>query len=112
MCIRDSLTGASKLDLIVNQLSQMTMQLSGSSSSELKGAITNLQATLSGASEIDGEELAVSDLDLSLSGASSADIRNSGTLRYKLSGASELTIYGSPRVLDSQSDRSSSIEMR
>lgn len=107
-----NLTGASKLDLIVNQLSQMTMQLSGSSSSELKGAITNLQATLSGASEIDGEELAVSDLDLSLSGASSADIRNSGTLRYKLSGASELTIYGSPRVLDSQSDRSSSIEMR
>lgn len=107
-----NLTGASELDLIVNQLSQMTMQLSGSSSSELKGAITNLQATLSGASEIDGEELAVSDLDLSLSGASSADIRNSGTLRYNLSGASELTIYGSPRVLDSQSDRSSSIEMR
>ncbi len=107
-----NLAGASELDLISNQLSQMTMQLSGSSSAELKGAITNLQATLSGASEIDGEELAISDLDLTLAGASSAEIRNSGSLRYKLAGASELTIYGSPRVLDSQSDRSSSIEMR
>lgn len=107
-----NLTGASKLDLIVNQLSQLTMQLSGSSSSELKGSITNLQATLSGASEIDGEELTVSDLDISLAGASSAEIRNSGNLRYKLAGASELTIYGSPRVLDSQSDRSSSIDIR
>lgn len=107
-----NLAGASELDLIVNQLDQMTMQLSGSSSSELKGTITNLQATLSGASEIDGEELTVSDLDLSLFGASSAEIRNGGTLRYKLAGASELTIYGSPRVLDSQSDRSSSFEIR
>ena len=107
-----NLAGASELDLISNQLSQMTMQLSGSSSAELKGAITNLQATLSGASEIDGKELTVSDLDLTLAGASSAEIRNSGSLRYKLAGASELTIYGSPRVLDSQSDRSSTFEMR
>ena len=107
-----NLSGASDVDLIVNQLSQMTMQLSGSSQAELKGAIANLQATLSGSSEIDGEELTVSDLDLSLAGASSAEIHNSNNLRYKLAEASQLTIYGSPRVLDSQSDRSSSIRMR
>ena len=88
------------------------MQLAGSSEANLKGSISNLQATLTGASEIDGDELAVSDLDISLSGAASAEIRNSGTLRYKLAGASELTIYGSPKVLDSQSDRSSTVEMR
>ena len=41
------LSGASDVDLIVNQLSQMTMQLSGSSDAELRGTITNLQATLS-----------------------------------------------------------------
>ena len=105
------LSGASDVDLIVNQLSQMTMQLSGSSDAELRGTITNLQATLSGASEIDGEELTVSDLDVSLAGASSADIVNNGSLRYKLAGASQLTIHGSPRVLDSQSDRSSSIKI-
>ncbi len=107
-----NLSGASDVDLIVNQLGQMTMQLSGSSQAELKGAIANLQATLSGSSEIDGEELTVSDLDLSLAGASSAEIHNSNNLRYKLAGASQLTIYGSPKVLDSQSDRSSSIRMR
>ena len=107
-----NLSGASDLDLLANQLSQMTMQLAGSSEAEIKGAVTNLQATLAGASEIDGEELTVSDLDIFLAGASSAEIRNSGNLRYKLAGASELTIYGSPKVLDSQSDRSSSIEIR
>ena len=107
-----NLSGASDLDLLANQLSQMTMQLAGSSEAEIKGAVTNLQAMLAGASEIDGEELTVSDLDISLAGASSAEIRNSGNLRYKLAGASELTIYGSPKVLDSQSDRSSSIEIR
>ena len=106
------LSGASELDAIANQIGQMTMQLSGSSEASLKGSISNLQATLTGASEIDGDELAVSDLDISLSGAASAEIRNSGTLRYKLAGASELTIYGSPKVLDSQSDRSSTVEMR
>ena len=107
-----NLSGASDLDLLANQLNQMTIQLAGSSEAEIKGAVTNLQAMLAGASEIDGEELTVSDLDISLAGASSAEIRNSGNLRYKLAGASELTIYGSPKVLDSQSDRSSSIEIR
>lgn len=106
------LSGASELDAIANQIGQMTMQLAGSSEANLKGSISNLQATLTGVSEIDGDELAVSDLDISLSGAASAEIRNSGTLRYKLAGASELTIYGSPKVLDSQSDRSSTVEIR
>lgn len=105
------LSGASDLSIVAQQIGQLTMQLSGSSDAEIDGSITNLTASLSGSSEIDGESLSVSDLDLSMSGASSVEIRNSGSLRYSIDGASKLVVYGSPKVLDSKSDRSSSVQM-
>lgn len=104
--------GASECSLLSRDINTMELGVGSASEVDMKGRIATLRASLSAASELDGVDLAVEDLDIRMSGASEAKLGNHGTLRYNLSGASDLVVYGTPRILSSESGSGSSFKQR
>jgi hypothetical protein len=76
------------------------IHLTGSSDLHLTGSGGDLKLTGSGASEAALRGFSIEDADIILSGATDADVDISGTLNITLSGASELTYGGNPRLGD------------
>jgi hypothetical protein len=75
-----------------------TFEISGASSIELNGSATSAEADVSGASRAKLASFVIQDASIVASGASSADVEVNGVLDIELSGASNLTYGGSPKL--------------
>lgn len=106
-----NMVGASKLDLIADQIGILTMRLSGSSKANILGSASSLTAKLFGVSQLNGEQLAIPNLDIALMGTAKAAVFNSESLCYRLNGASQLIIHGSPKILEAKKYGSSKVEI-
>lgn len=74
------------------------VSLSGASRLRLDGSGRGTSLEVSGASEADLDDFAVEDLQVSLSGASRAWVNAGGRLDVEASGASRLSVRGSPTM--------------
>ena len=91
-------TGASSLQLTDFQSADITVDLSGASTSTAKGSANNLSATVSGASNLNLLDLSIHNANVNVSGASHAIINLDGRLDADVSGASSLQYIGKPTL--------------
>lgn len=105
-------SGASEADLNIGTASVAVMKASGSSELELKGAVQKLKATIVGASDLDAKHLRSASVKVNLAGASEASVFATDNIAYSLSGASELDIYGNPRILAAEVTGASEVRNR
>lgn len=104
-----SLSGASEVEGEV-ALDSLTATLSGASSLNLGGSAETGSLAGSGASELALRGLSFSALDVHLSGASSADVEVTDELAVELSGASDLSYRGEPRITGQSISGASSLD--
>ncbi len=78
---------------------ECNLDLSGGSDAVLSGDVNQLTIQASGGSDIEGDELDVKTASIHLSGSSDAKLTVANELRMILSGGSDLTCYGNPRIL-------------
>lgn len=105
-------SGASEADLNIGTASVAVVKASGSSELEFKGAVQKLKATIVGASDLDAEHLRSASVEVNLAGASEASVFATDNIAYSLSGASELDIYGNPRILAAEVTGASEVRNR
>ncbi|MEM0994624.1 MAG: head GIN domain-containing protein [Bacteroidota bacterium] len=85
------------LDLDVDYLE---CQTSGGSDATLKGAVNRVVLTCSGGSDFDGKELNIGKAKVRTSGGSDAYIQVEKELDIEASGASDVYLYGSPKIVN------------
>lgn len=95
---RAAASGASRVEVAELSSTDFTADASGGSTIELSGAVSRGLAGASGASALSLEGVPLETLHVDLSGASTARARVSSTVTGGASGASTLTITGSPQV--------------
>lgn len=103
------ISGASLLKGMINYDSAK-FNLSGASTTDLSGFVSDLDLICSGASKAKDFTLSVDDLTVNLSGASEAKITVNNNLSYNLSGASDLRYKGNPIVLSASSTGASTVK--
>ena len=85
------------LDVEVGRLDCMT---SGGSDTRLKGQVEEIRLTCSGGSDFDGKDLEIDDAEVRTSGGSDSYIRVNGELDVQASGASDVYLYGNPKIVN------------
>ncbi len=91
------LSGASGITGSINA-TDVTFDISGASSVKLEGSGEDAEIKGSGASDLYLENFLLRHADVSLSGASDAFVNVNGTLKARLSGASDLYYTGDPEI--------------
>jgi hypothetical protein len=89
-----NLSGGSQLNAKLNG-GDIDLDASGGSKASLYGAGGRLNFNGSGGSSYDAKEFAVTSVSANMSGGSTATVRVNGDLSVNLSGASDVTYYGS-----------------
>ncbi|MCA1558134.1 MAG: DUF2807 domain-containing protein, partial [Acidobacteria bacterium] len=95
-----SSSGASKITLDGVKNEQLVIETSGASRIEAAGETKSLEIESSGASKVDVQELRASRVKVSLSGAGRAQVYASEEVNADVSGASTITYYGEPKVVN------------
>ena len=90
----------------------MEVNTSGGSDVELKGTTGLLELSCSGGSDFDGCNLMAAEADLHTSGGADACISVDEKLYARASGASDITYYGSPRIVDADTSGGADIRGR
>lgn len=108
------LSGASEVSIVAPNTEFLVANLSGASELEIKGNGQTREAiaTLSGASSFEAPSIVISKGTFHLSGASEAEACVKDEVSYILSGASSLSIVGTPKVLSQSLSGSSDVEFR
>ncbi|MEZ4898106.1 MAG: head GIN domain-containing protein [Saprospiraceae bacterium] len=104
-------SGASDLDVEVD-VGDLTCSSSGASDIKLFGQAGNVRINCSGASEVKAKSFRARSADIDCSGASTVHLGVDEMLDANASGASDIYIYGSPRVRQSRSSGASDIHFR
>jgi len=97
------------LDLDVDYLECRT---SGGSDAKLKGTANKLELSCSGGSDFDGKELDIKTARVRTSGGSDGYIRVSEELDIEASGASDVYLYGNPRITNKRVSGASDFHRR
>jgi len=98
-----------RLDL---QLDQLYCQTSGGSDLYLTGRVKSMEAYTSGGSDLHAKDLDIGNCVLESSGGSDAKVTVNGELEVRASGASDIYIYGNPKILSKRSSGASDIHIR
>jgi len=107
-----SLSGASFLDIVDLSAGNVTIDLSGASNLNGKGAADNMLISASGASRLELSDFPVHKVNVVLSGASHATINLDGRLDANLSGASHVRYIGDPTMGNIQTSGDSTVEKK
>ncbi len=91
-------SGGSDIHLDI-ETNQMSCSLSGGSDLFLGGLVKKLEANMSGAADIKAKNCKVDDLEVTMSGASDMQVSVSSRLHAKISGSSDLFVYGNPEIV-------------
>lgn len=102
------LSGATESQLEI-ETQRLSLDCSGASKIKLTGSATSLKMDLSGASEIHAYELATENADVEISGAGNARIHVSKQLRAEVSGAGSVKYRGSPMQVDQHTSGAGSV---
>jgi hypothetical protein len=94
------LTGAS--DLTVPGLTgpRFALQSTGAADVKLDGAIDELLADMTGASDLNAKALQARTVQLSTTGAADAVVNVTETLRVAITGAGDVTYFGTPKTVE------------
>jgi hypothetical protein len=95
-----SSSGASKITLDGVKNEQLMIETSGASNIEAAGETKSLEIESSGASKVNVRDLRAARVKVSLSGAGSARVYASEEVNAEVSGASSITYYGEPKVVN------------
>lgn len=98
-----------KLDL---DLEQLYCQTSGGSDLYLSGRVNAMEAYTSGGSDLHAKEFKIGNCILESSGGSDAKVTVNGELEVRASGASDVFIYGNPKIMSKRSSGASDIHIR
>jgi hypothetical protein len=93
-------SGASKITLEGVKNEQLVIETSGASKIDAAGETKSLEIESSGASKVDVQELRAARVKVSLSGAGRANVYASEEVNADVSGASQITYYGEPKVVN------------
>lgn len=102
-------SGAStfKLNSVKNE--QLALEMDGASKIDAAGETKKLEIRSSGASKVNVKELRAARVKINLSGAGSANVYASEEVDARVSGASQVTYYGEPKVVNKNISGGSSI---
>jgi hypothetical protein len=104
-----SSTGASTVTLDGVKNEQLVIETSGASKIDASGETKTLDIESSGASKVDVQELKAARVKVSLTGAGRANIYASEEVNADVSGASQVTYYGEPKVVNKSVSGASAI---
>jgi len=106
------ITASGGSDITLNEISGETceLELGGGSDAVLRGSIDALSVKASGGSDIEASGLDIIECRMDLSGSSDAETGFVETLELDLSGGSDFSCHGSPRII--RMDICSSCDMR
>jgi hypothetical protein len=95
-----SLSGA--VDLNASGLTgpKLFVRASGASDITLDGNVDELLVDLTGASDLRAQDLKTRSAEMSTTGAASARVNVSETLRVSITGAGDVTYYGTPKTIE------------
>lgn len=95
-----SASGASTITLDGVKNEQLAIETSGASNIDAAGETKSLEIESSGASKVDVRDLRAVRVKVSLSGAGHANVYASEEVNADVSGASSVTYYGEPKVVN------------
>ncbi len=101
-------SGASDGDIMVNEM--LDVELSGASSLEVEGDISQVAAKVSGASSLKAEDLRCNIADIEVSGASDVDLTVIEAIDADIRSASDAEIYGNPKIQNVKTSGSSDVD--
>lgn len=104
-----SSSGASTITLDGVKNEQLMIETSGASKIDAAGETKSLEIESSGASKVDVRELRAARVKVSLSGAGHANVYASEEINASVSGASTVTYYGEPKVVNKSASGAGSI---
>lgn len=104
-----SSSGASKITLDGVKNEQLVIETSGASKIDAAGETKSLEIESSGASKVDVRDLRAARVKVSLSGAGHANVYASEEINASVSGASSVTYYGEPKVVNKSASGAGSI---
>jgi phage shock protein PspC (stress-responsive transcriptional regulator) len=108
--VKINLTGGSNFEIGMIQVKNLDINSHGASSIELAGETDELNVELSGASGMNALGLRTKKVFANLSGASDAELYVIEELKAKLSGASNLSYEGNPKITSQDISGSSDLE--
>jgi hypothetical protein len=94
------LTGASKLSARQLTGPSYAVETTGAAEVSLDGSVDDLVADMTGASELNAKGLQTKTAEISTTGAANADISVSETLKVTITGAGDITYYGTPKTVE------------
>ncbi|HKS28813.1 MAG TPA: head GIN domain-containing protein [Pyrinomonadaceae bacterium] len=104
-----SSSGASQITIDGVKNEQLAIETSGASKINAAGETKSLEIESSGASKVNVRDLKAARVKVTLSGAGQANIYASEEVNAEVSGASSVTYYGEPKVVNKQVSGASSI---
>ncbi|MEM8528908.1 MAG: head GIN domain-containing protein [Bacteroidota bacterium] len=104
-------SGGSDLYLEV-EADRVSCTTSGGSDARLKGKVGQIRLTCSGGSDFDGKELDIDEAKVSTSGGSDCYIRVHEELDVQASGASDVYLYGDPKIVNKRVSGASDFHRR
>ncbi len=104
-------SGASDLRLDVD-LDELICFSSGGSDANLTGRVKNMEVIASGGSDVHARDLEVENCTIEASGGSDTKITVNGDLEVSATGASDVYVYGNPKIITKRSSGASDIHIR
>ncbi len=104
-----SSSGASQITLENVKNEQLVIQTSGASKIEAAGETKSLEIESSGASKVDVQDLRASRVKVSMNGAGRAQVYATEEVNAEANGASNITYYGDPKVVNKSASGAGSI---
>ncbi len=106
------LTGASDLTARGLTGSSYAVETTGAAHVTLDGTVDTLLADMTGASELSARSLQTKTAEISTTGAADAEVAVSDTLKVTITGAGDVTYYGSPKTIEKHVTGAGSIQRR
>ena len=106
------LTGASELTARGLTGSSYAVETTGAAHVTLDGTVDTLLADMTGASELSARSLQTKTSEISTTGAADAEVAVSDTLKVTITGAGDVTYYGSPKTIEKHVTGAGSIQHR
>ena len=103
-------SGANQINIAGVKSENFVVETSGASKIFVAGEAKTVEIEMSGASKVDASELRAARAKVSSSGASRASVYATEEVNADLSGASNVTYYGEPKVVNKDVSGASSVE--
>ncbi len=107
-----ALSGACKIKIYGISTESFVLDMSGACNGEISGQVKELEVDLSGATNLDASKLISESVEIEVSGASKADIYASKSVNAEASGASNITILGDPKEVETDVTGASNIKSK